>query len=130
MINEELLGSVRRMTNSRLIDMVKKPDRYTLEEVQAARIVVQERALTIPKDKLTAYQAKQAATTPKPPTTPRETNIGSLTNESKPTENAKAKPLKKLELPRSQKSKGGFSLWWILFAIYLIFKFVMKNTNN
>ena len=129
MINEELLGSVRRMTNSRLIDIVKKPDRYTLEEVQAARIVVQERGLTIPKDKLTAYQAKQAATTPKPPTTPRETNTGSLTNESKP-ENAKAKPLKKLELPRRQKSKGGFSLWWILFAIYLIFKFVMKNINN
>ena len=51
MINEQLLGAVRRMTESRLRDMVNQPERYSLEEVQAAKIVIQERRLQSSDDK-------------------------------------------------------------------------------
>ena len=144
MINEEILENVRRMTQSRIKDMIKQPDRYTLEEVQAARIVAQERNLDLkPK-------SRSKPSTPKQYKQTRPIDLSQWEEKTEPRSNTRnQKPLlpkskynpipsrpeitNSDELPRlgdehsdAKKGKSGYSIWWIIFLIYLFIKYFLN----
>ncbi len=117
MINEQLLSATRRMTDSRIKDMIKQVDRYSNEEVQAARIVAQERNLV--QDSEDAYTRSALNSTEETPQIPIE-------SEPQPVPVSSNRG----EYGKDPKSKGGFSYWWLLFVIYLIVKYGLRAMNN
>jgi hypothetical protein len=116
MINEQLLTATRRMTDSRIKDMLKPGDRYTDEEVQAARIVAQERKLVSPS---VSRPTRDRPMDNERPLQPIESTRPSETPISKPVEKA-----------RGPKPRKKFSYWWLIFFIYLIIKYALRAMNN